>query len=163
MNKEAILAKERQTGTKLLELRRAYNRTLLLQEKHKQMVKLTEATDSKHKYTVRVIGSTGQHTVHFGQAGASDFTKHRDARRMAFYVFRHGGIRNGTDTWYKNVLMKEKDEDIIEKVIEIDTSSKEHWSDITTAGFWSRWLLWSYPSLAQAKSFMEKKFKFCFI
>ena len=162
MNKEAILAKERQTGTKLLALRRAYNSTLLRQEKHILTVKLTKATDSKHKYTVKVSGSTGQHTVHFGQAGASDFTKHEDPRRMAFFVFRHGGKRNGTDTWYKNVL-KKKDEDIIKEVIKIDTSSKEHWSDITTAGFWSRWLLWSYPSLPQAKSFMEKKFKFRFI
>lgn len=156
MNKEAILARERQMGTKLLALRRAYNS----KEKLEQTVKLTKATDSKHKYTVKVNGSTGHHTVHFGQAGASDFTKHKDPKRMVFYVFRHGGELS--DAWY-NVLKKKKDKDIIEEVIEIDTSSKEHWSDITTAGFWSRWLLWSYPSLEQAKSFMEKKFKFCFI
>ena len=162
MNKQAILTEEYKRGTKLLALRRAYNSTLLLQGKHIQTVKLTKATDSKHKYTVKVSGSTGQHTVHFGQAGASDFTKHKDCRRMAFYVFRHGGIRNGTNTWY-NKALQGKDDDIIEKVIEIDTSSKEHWSDITTAGFWSRWLLWSYPSVQQAKSFMEKKFKIRFI
>ena len=162
MNKEAIWAKERQMGTKLLALRRAYNSTLLLQKKHTQMVKLTNATDAKHKYTVKVSGNSGVHTVHFGQAGASDFTKHKNAQRMAFYVFRHGGKLNGSDAWYKKVLGK-TDDGIIEQVIKIDDSSREHWSDITTAGFWSRWLLWSYPSLQQAKSFMEKKFKIRFI
>jgi len=36
----------------------------------------------------------------------------------------------------------------------------ETWSKkgLRTAGFWSRWLLWSKPTLSGAKKFMEKKF-----
>jgi hypothetical protein len=28
-----------------------------------------------------------------------------------------------------------------------------------TPGFWARWLLWEKPSLAQAISFVERKFR----
>ena len=33
---------------------------------------------------------------------------------------------------------------------------------IYTAGFWSRWLLWSYPDLEKSKKFISKKFGFSF-
>jgi hypothetical protein len=37
----------------------------------------------------------------------------------------------------------------------------EDWnkSGIDTAGFWSRWALWSKPSLEEAIKLIEKKFK----
>lgn len=35
----------------------------------------------------------------------------------------------------------------------------EDWSDPTTAGFWSRWLLWEKPSLRSAITFVSKKLK----
>ena len=31
----------------------------------------------------------GKKTVHFGQAGASEFTKHKDPERKANYINRH--------------------------------------------------------------------------
>ena len=34
---------------------------------------------------------------------------------------------------------------------------------IKTAGFWSRWLLWSKPSMKEAKTLMSKKFGIRFI
>lgn len=37
--------------------------------------------------------------------------------------------------------------------------SRENWSDMFTPGFWSRWLLWEKPSLAQSISFVERKFR----
>jgi hypothetical protein len=36
--------------------------------------------------------------------------------------------------------------------------SRENWSDPKTPGFWSRWLLWSVPTLSGAKSLIKKKF-----
>ena len=60
-------------------------------------------------------------TTHFGQRGASDYTKHGDKERMERYLERHGG---GTTT-----------------------STKEDWKDPTTAGSLSRWILWNKPDL----------------
>lgn len=58
--------------------------------------------------------------VHFGRKGYSDYTKHKDRQRMERYLTRH--------------------------------RSRENWtrSGAKTAGFWSRWLLWSSPSLPGA-------------
>lgn len=65
----------------------------------------------------------------FGATGYSDFTMHKDPARMRLYVQRH--------------------------------RSRETWGlkGIKTAGFWSRWLLWSEPSLSKAKKLIQKKFK----
>ena len=67
--------------------------------------------------------------VDFGGAGYSDYTIHKDPVRMKRYLARHG--RMG-----------------------------ENWSKkgIRTAGFWSRWLLWSKPSLPAAKRLMSSRF-----
>lgn len=35
---------------------------------------------------------------------------------------------------------------------------REDWRNWTTAGFWSRWLLWSKPNLDEAKDYIETKF-----
>ena len=67
-------------------------------------------------------------TVDFGQKGYSDYTIHKDPARMRRYLFRHRLREN----WGK--------------------------SGIATAGFWSRWLLWSKPCLDCAKKLIEKKF-----
>ena len=64
--------------------------------------------------------------VHFGRQGYSDYTKHKDRERMERYLTRH--------------------------------RSRENWtrSGAKTAGFWSRWLLWSSPSLNGARTKTEK-------
>ena len=67
--------------------------------------------------------------VDFGQIGYSDYTIHKDPERMKRYINRH--------------------------------KSREKWGirGVQTAGFWSRWLLWSKPSLTEAKVLVQKKFK----
>jgi len=67
-------------------------------------------------------------SVNFGAQGYQDFTQHKDPNRMRLYVIRH--------------------------------RSRENWTrgGINTAGFWSRWLLWSKPSLKEAIRYMNKKF-----
>ena len=68
-------------------------------------------------------------TVDFGATGYSDYTIHKDPERMKRYLTRH--------------------------------RKRENWSKkgLKTAGFWSRWLLWSEPSLTGAKKLIEKKFQ----
>jgi hypothetical protein len=67
--------------------------------------------------------------IDFGAAGMSDYTKHKDPVRMHRYVKRHSGMG---ETWGKRGLK--------------------------SAGFWSRWLLWSKPSLGSAIKYMNTKF-----
>ena len=68
-------------------------------------------------------------TVDFGATGYQNFNQHKDPKRMRLYLIRH--------------------------------KSRENWkrSGINTAGFWSRWLLWSKPSMNQAIKYMSLKFK----
>ena len=76
----------------------------------------------------RVLFEDGKH-VDFGQKGYSDFTIHKDPMRMKRYLTRHSGMG---ETWGVR--------------------------GVRTAGFWSRWLLWSKPSLRDAKRLMSNKF-----
>lgn len=64
--------------------------------------------------------------VDFGLRGFSDYTIHKDRARMERYLVRHRRRENWTP------------------------------SGRYTAGFWSRWLLWSRPSLQGAKRATEK-------
>ena len=68
-------------------------------------------------------------TVHFGQEGASDFTKHKDEDRKQLYINRH-----------------KKRED----------HSK---SGINTSGFYARHILWSEPTIEQSINKLNKKYK----
>lgn len=62
----------------------------------------------------------GGRKVDFGAKGYSDYTIHKDKERMKRYIIRH--------------------------------QKRENWgkSGVATAGFWSRWVLWSEPSLRAA-------------
>ena len=67
--------------------------------------------------------------IHFGQKGASDYTKNKDKTRKTRYITRHKKREN----WTK--------------------------SGIKTAGFFSRWLLWNKPTLKQSIKDIEARFK----
>lgn len=66
--------------------------------------------------------------VHFGAAGYSDFTMHKDVARRERYVVRHRRRENWTR------------------------------AGIHTPGFWSRWLLWNKPSLSASASDLRRRF-----
>jgi len=82
----------------------------------------------KSEKKYRVTFEDGK-SVDFGGKGYSDFTIHKDPERMRRYLARHS--RMG-ETWNK--------------------------TGIRTAGFWSRWLLWSRPSMPEAKKYITKRF-----
>jgi hypothetical protein len=75
-----------------------------------------------------IITSSGK-KVYFGQAGASDFTIHKDEDRKNRYIKRHSGMG---ENWGK--------------------------SGINTAGFWSRWLLWNKPTIKESYEDIKKRF-----
>ena len=97
--------------------------------------------------------------VDFGTKGYSDYTKHGNPIRMRAYVSRHGGF-------IPYMIRQHKDPKFIhESMLDVTRSDRENWgkTGIYTAGFWSRWLLWSYPDLEQSKKFISKKFDLVFL
>jgi hypothetical protein len=88
------------------------------------IVYLSRSTRPDKKYMVKI----DNRTIHFGQLGYSDYTKHRDKERMKRYISRHKSREN----WNK--------------------------SGIKTAGFWSRWLLWNKPTISQSIRDIERRF-----
>ena len=95
----------------------------------------------------RVDLANGKH-VDFGHADASDFTIHKDSHRMLAYLLRHGGVSR---TEYNRAKQLSHSQ-IISRYLNRSKSTKENWKDITTPGFWARWLLWSKPSLRAGAS-----------
>ena len=70
--------------------------------------------------------------VDFGARGYSDYTKHKNPSRKKAYPLRHGAKKAG-ETWGIG--------------------------GIDTAGFWSRWYLWSEPTIKGAEKLMSRKFR----
>ena len=101
----------------------------------------------KKKRAVLEFEDGTKKVVHFGQAGASDYTRHKDPARMLSYLRRHGGLG-----------VPSKNAGGAHKVVR---SKREDWglSGVTTPGFWSRWLLWSAGSEDEAKRIISQKFK----
>ena len=92
-------------------------------------VKLQKSSKKDKKYQVKINNKT----VHFGAAGYSDYTKHKDAQRKQRYINRHKKREN----WNK--------------------------SGVYTAGFWSRWILWNKPTIRDSKSNVQQRFGIKFI
>jgi len=81
------------------------------------------------KYTVTVILEDGtKKTIHFGSAGMSDYTIHKDYERMKRYENRHKAREDWTI------------------------------SGITSAGFWAKWILWNKPDFTESVKSTSKKF-----
>jgi hypothetical protein len=120
-------------------------------------VKLIKSPNSRKKY--RVIFEDGD-TVDFGARGYSDFTLHKNPLRMRSYLIRHGA-----SPYISASLKKEKNpKRVLNGLLNVSNSHLENWkpSGIKTAGFWSRWLIWSVPSMNGAKKLMSKKFNITF-
>lgn len=119
-------------------------------------VKIVISPDRKKKF--RAILEDGR-TVDFGARGYSDYTKHKTPSRMRSYVLRHGGR-------IPKRIIAERDPNRIQTLmLSINSSDKEDWkiSGIDSAGFWSRWYLWSYPDFEGVKKFMSKRFEIKFV
>ena len=118
-------------------------------------VKIIRSPDRKKKF--RAILEDGG-TVDFGASGYSDYTKHKNPSRMRSYVLRHGGQIP------KSTIAEKDPKKIQNRMLGVTLSDTENWkmSGINSAGFWSRWYLWSFPSFREVEKFMSKKFGLVF-
>ena len=117
------------------------------------MMNITLLKSPKKEKKFRVVLPNGK-KVDFGQKRYSDFTLHSNPMRMRLYVQRHGGLIP------KSTMDEQDPKKVLKKMLRVTRSDKENWarSGIDTAGFWSRWLLWSDPSLKKAKRIIEERF-----
>ena len=83
-----------------------------------KLISIKPATDSKHKYTA--LFGEPKKTIHFGQAGAND------------YLIYSKQSKTIADEKRKLYLARHE--------------KRENWSDPTTAGSLSRYLLWGQSS-----------------
>jgi hypothetical protein len=97
-------------------------------------VLLKKSTSRGKKWMVTINpGMPNKSTVHFGASGYEDYTSHKDPERKARYLARH--------------------------------KARENWTmrGLSTAGFWSRWLLWNEPSLSASKKDITRRFGVKFV
>lgn len=80
------------------------------------------------KFMVKVDGKT----VHFGGHGYNDYTTY--SRTLG---------KKEADIKKKNYILRHK--------------KNEDWSNLFTAGFWSRWILWNKPTLMGSIKDLAKK------
>ena len=97
-------------------------------QKYNIILKKSTRFDKKYMVIVELFKSNSKKTIHFGAKDYSDYTKHKDPERKERYITRH----KKTENWNK--------------------------SGITSAGFWSRWILWNKPTLKGSISDTEKRF-----
>ena len=117
------------------------------------VIRKSPMSDKKFRATVYDRGKID--VVDFGGAGYSDYTLHGDAFRMRRYVVRHGGkvpVR---------LLSSTSRDEVQKKMLRVTSSDTESWGirGIRSAGFWSRWLLWSFPDIRDAARFIQKTFR----
>lgn len=77
----------------------------------------------------------------------NDYPHHRDFERMLQYLRRHGAS-----------LFPRTPRTEAEAASRLTTSTKEDWTartGVTTAGFWSRWFLWSFTNLSDVIRHIE--------
>ena len=86
-------------------------------------------TPSKNKFKKFDAVIDGKRKISFGQAGASDFTQHKDKDRKDRYIDRH----RKNEKWGKD--------------------------GVETAGFYSRWVTWHKPTIEASVNDLNKKYK----
>lgn len=116
------------------------------------VIRKSPLADKKFRASVYDRGKVD--VVDFGGAGYSDYTLHGDPFRMRRYVIRHGGNVG------VRLLSSTSRDEVQKKMLRVVSSDTESWGirGIRSAGFWSRWLLWSFPDIRDAARFIEKKF-----
>lgn len=100
-------------------------------------VKLIKGTGGKKLKAKIFLKDGGTKEVSFGASGYMDFT-----------------------------LYSKEDKELAEqkkKAYIARHKVNEDWTDASTAGFWSRWILWNQPTIEKSMDFMEDKYGFNFI
>ena len=101
-----------------------------------------------HRYRVTLPNG---HDVDFGSTVCAAYVDHKDAMRMRFELHTRAAVipidtREETDP-----------PEIHRKMLYVDLSLREDWSDEWSGDYWDRWLLQSYPTVEQAKLYMTMR------
>ena len=101
-----------------------------------------------HKYRVML---PNKRAVDFGTLGSPDFTEHGNPKLMRAHLLRKRAIIP------KELRIETDPQEIQRGMLHVDTSTEEDWDDEFRAGYWERWLLWSYADINHAKLFMTMR------
>jgi len=101
-----------------------------------------------HQYRVEL---PSKRTIDFGVKGRPNYTTHGNPYLTREHIMERGGL-------VSEDLLKEGDPaEVHRALLWVNVSTKEDWEDMYTAAYWDRWLLWTYPTLHQAKLFMTMR------
>lgn len=70
---------------------------------------------------------------------------------MRARLLRHGAIIP------RDIRVERDPKEIHREMLSVDESTVEDWDDVYTREYWNRWLLFSYPTMHQAKLFMTMR------
>lgn len=101
-----------------------------------------------HKYRVML---PNKRAIDFGTKGEADYTDHYNPNKMRTHLVRRGAIVP------REVREETDPREIHRGMLMVDQSDREDWDDYFKAEYWDRWLLWSYPTVDQAKLFMTMR------
>lgn len=111
-------------------------------------VVLQPSPSVSHKYRVLL---PNKKTIDFGQTNFRDYTDHGNPKIMRAHLIRKGAVIPN------EVRMETDPYEIHRGMLYVDVSTDEDWEDPHRQGYWDRWLLWSYPTVAQAQLFMTMR------
>jgi len=95
-----------------------------------KLISIVPAINGKHKYTAKFEKDDGKTIVrHFGSAGMKDFTL------------------------FDATLREQRKKLYLQR-----HSARENWTDPTTAGSLSRWILWNLPTVSASIADFKKRF-----
>jgi len=100
---------------------------------------IQKSTNKNKKFMANVNGKL----IHFGAAGYEDYLQHNNEKRRERYIKRHQPSTTSRVDIGNKSCRHEK---------------RENWNDPTTAGFWSRWLLWNKETIDESMRDINKRF-----
>jgi hypothetical protein len=102
-----------------------------------ESVRLSKGTGGKKLKATINLKDGGTKTVSFGASGYNDFTIYSKIDKK---------------------LAEDKKKNYIAR-----HSVNEDWTDASTSGFWSRYILWNQPTVEKSMDWMENKYGFKFL
>ncbi len=108
-------------------------------------VVVTQSPVATRKYRVKL---PNKKTFDIGSPESPDYTDHRDPCVMRTHLLEKGALMQ------REVRLETDPYEIHRGMLYAVTSTEENWEDPFRAGYWERWLLWSYPNINQAQLWM---------
>lgn len=111
-------------------------------------VVLKPSPSVSHKYRVTLPNNR---SIDFGTKTERDYTDHGNPRMMRARLLRHGAVVS------REIRIERDLAEIHRGMLRVTKSRTEDWDDIYSSEYWNRWLLFSYPTMHQAKLFMTMR------